>query len=164
VCVPSGFGGNPIAFFDDYSSKSFIAMVWPVSSGQRGTPDTTKTVGSPGPRVFETYKNLSELFHNDGSAPVAWNEFDPPPLNACSVPTAFGDLVLASFSKFSDLGQAGFGTLIGPLVAQNSTYVRYLTGFNEIEFNQILNGNWFLRSKLPATLTFQNGALDVKSS
>jgi hypothetical protein len=75
--------------------------------------------------------------------------------------------VLASFSKFSDIGQAGFGSLVGPLVAQNTTYVRYSTGFNKIEFDQIVQNELYLRAKLPGagqSLTFNNGALDVKSA
>jgi hypothetical protein len=164
VCIPSGFPGNPIVFFDDYSWKSFIALVWPSVAGKRGMPDPSKPVTSPGPRVFETYKALGEVFHIDGSAPAAWDGFDVPGMNPCSVSTGFGDVVLASFSKFSDLGQAGFGTLIGPLVAQNGTYVRYLTSFNKVEFDQILTGKWYLRSNLPAAITFSNNGLDVKSA
>src|SRR5438270_2689566 len=56
VCVPQGFSGNPIQFFDDYSWRTFIAMVWPVAVGQRGQPDNSKTVAASGTRVFETYK------------------------------------------------------------------------------------------------------------
>jgi hypothetical protein len=71
VSVPANFGGNPIAFFDDYSWRIFIAMVWPGEKNQRGQPDKTKTLSDPGPRVFETYKALHEVFHNDGSKPAA---------------------------------------------------------------------------------------------
>jgi hypothetical protein len=164
VCVPDGFGGNPIQFFDDFSWRSFVALVWPALDGQRGTPDPAQTVGGKGPRVFETYKTLHEVFHADGSAPTAWNSYDPPHFNACNVQMAFGDLVLASFSKFADLGQAGLGILLGPLVAQNTTYVRYETGFNQSEFNQIVGPKWYLRSNLPASITFQNGSIDIKSA
>ena len=164
VCVPADFSNNPIQFFDDYSWRAFIALVWPAANGQRGQPDSSKTVADPGPRVFETYKSVWEIFHNDGSAPGQWNTYDAAQFNACNANASFGDLVLGSFSKFSDLGQAGNGTLVGPLVAQNKTYVRYLTGFNEIEFNQIANGKVYLRAKLPMSGPFQNSALDVKSA
>jgi hypothetical protein len=169
VCIPQNFPGNqnPIQFFDDYSWRSFIAMVWPVEMDHRGQPDNSKTVADTGPRVFETFKSVWEIFHNDGSSPSAWNTYDAARFNACNATVSFGDVVLASFSKFSDLGQAGFGSLVGPLVAQNTTYVRYLTGFNEIEFSQILNSQLYLRSNVPqppASLTFKNEALDVKSA
>jgi hypothetical protein len=75
-------------------------------------------------------------------------------------------MTLASFSKFSDLGQAGFGGLVGPLVAQGSTptYVHYLTLYNQIEFEQIQSTKWYLRANLPASLTFNVNSLDVKSA
>jgi len=165
VCVPANFPGNPIAFFDDYSWKAFIALVWPALAGQRGTPDPNAKVGGSGPLVFETYKSLDEVFHNDGTAPSAWNSFDPPAENPCNIQTGFNDMVLAAFSKYSNLGQAGFGALVGPLIAQNRTYVRFMTGFDQTEFNQILSNNWYLRANLPAAgLTFNTGSLDVKSS
>src|SRR5713101_745949 len=149
VMIPGGFQGNPIAFFDDYSWRAFIAMVWPALKDHRGDPDTMQAVDGPGPRVFETYKSLAEVFHSDGSSPTSWNDFDPPQFNPCEIQTGFGDVTLGSFSKFSNLGQAGFGNLLGPLVAQNTTYDRYLTGFNKTEFQNILNQKWYLRGKLP---------------
>jgi hypothetical protein len=167
VCIPAGFPGNPIAFFDDFSWQSFVAVIWPALQGQRGVADSSQTAGGSGARVFETYKALLEVFHNDGSAPSAWNSFDDPKYNPCSAAVGFGDVVLASFSKFSDLGQAGFGSLLGPLVAQNTSYVRYLTAYNQTEFNQIANSQLFLRKNLPASpnvLTFATGSLDVKSA
>ena len=139
-------------------------------SGRRSTASGAsqtrqQTVDGTGPRVFETYKLLEEVFHNDGSAPTAWNQYDSPKYNSCNIQAAFGDLTLGSFSKYSNLGQSSFGSLVGPLVAQNTTYVRFLTAYNETEFNQILAQQWYLRKNLPTTgLTFQVGSLDVKSS
>lgn len=175
VCIPSGFGSLPIDYFDDYSWRAFVAMVWPAASGQRGTPDTSQTVGGPGPRVFETYKALWEVFHNDGTAPssASFNDYDLGKFNACQTNVGFGDLVLASFSKFSDLGQAGFGSLVGPLAAQNGMYARYLTLYNQAEFSQIFQNQWYLRTKLPVApvppppipvLQFSNGSIDIKSA
>jgi len=164
VCVPADFKQNPIAFFDDYSWRAFVALVWPAKNGQRGVPDPKKSVGARSTRVFETYKSLYETFHLDGSAPTAWNKFDPPKQNPCNVQEGFDDITLASFTKFADVGQAGFGTLIGPLVAQNKTYVRFMTGFDKTEFTQIADNRWYLRASLPKTLTFRTGSIDVKSS
>lgn len=167
VCIPQNFPKtqNPIAFFDDYSWKTFIALVWPAKPSERGAADPGQQVNGQGPRVFETYKALWETFHTDDSAPLPWNSLTPDKANACSASPAFGDLVIASFSKFGDIGQAGFGTLVGPLVAQNRSYVRYLTGFNRVEFEQILNSKLYLRNgSQPNALPFQNSSLDVKSA
>lgn len=167
VCIPDGFGGVPTKFFDDYSWRSFIALVWPAQQGQRGRPDLGQAVGGPGPRVFQTYKSAWEIFHNDGSAPAEWNVYEGQKFNACGQVVNFGGLVLASFSKFGDIGQADFGSLVGPLVAQNNTYVRYLTGFNKMEFDKISSENLFKRENLgmdAKPLSFPVGALDVKSA
>jgi hypothetical protein len=167
VCIPKNFpwNQNPIAFFDDYSWKTFIAMVWPARPAQRGTPDAAKHVGDiSGPVVFETLKQDWEIFQLDGAPPSSnWGDFGHSPCP--NVAVGFGDLVLASFSKFGNLGQAGFGDLVHALPAQNGTWVRYATGFNEVEFSQISSAKFYLRSNLPAGgVTFSEGALDVKSS
>lgn len=178
VQVPVGFPANqnPIAFFDDYSWRAFIALVWPAATGQRGVPDQTKSVGGAGPRVFETYKALWEVFHPDGSAPSGWDQLDSASANPCSTAPHWGDLTLASFSKFSDFGQAGVGTLVGPLVAQpatSPTYVRYMTAFNKVEFEHIINPAantpprpLYLRKNLDAAspIVFPNGSIDIKAA
>jgi len=168
VSIPAGSPGNPIAAFDDYSWRAFLAMIWPAQAGVRGAPDTTKTVDGAGPRVFETYKSIDELFHNDGTAPTAWDQFDPPKYNPCGMQAAWGDMALGSANKFGNLAEAGFlGTLVGPLIAQNKTYTRYLTSYNKVEFDNILQKKWYLRANLPvapAFATFDLGALDVKSA
>ncbi|SRR6266404_2075657 len=167
VCIPTDFPQtqNPIVFFDDYSWRTFIAMVWPVKPGQRGVPDITKAVGdTSGPLVFETLKQDWELFQPGGTAPSTnWDDFGQSPCPNLTV--GFNDVVLASFSKFGNLGQAGFGNLVHALPAQNGTWVRYATAFNQSEFVQIISAKLYLRSNLPSGgVTFSVGALDIKSS
>jgi len=179
VCIPTGFAANPIAFFDDFSWRSFIAMIWPVQQGVRGAPDTSKSIGPvSGPLVFETLKADWEVFQPspDGKSPPPdlspWESYAGQ--NPCSdfgvSNVGFGDLVLASFSKFGNLGEAGFGDLAGPLPAQNGTYTRYFTAFNQTEFEQISRQKLYLRSNFPSQgsqappVTFQNGAIDIKAA
>jgi len=183
---PPSTAGDPIKmlpYFDDYSWKAFIAMVWPAASGQRGVPDERQTVASTKkPKVFETFKAAWEVFHADstgkldGSEPIDWNYYDQKQYNACSVDAHFGDLVLASFSKFTDIGQAGYGTLdpglcagrCGPLMARNGTFLHYLTGYNKVVFQQIQAQR--LYSQVQPGVSFQSSltpgmsALTVKSA
>jgi hypothetical protein len=169
VCLPVQFGGIPFRFFDDFSWRTFVAAVWPAAAGQRGVPDSAKVVGDvSAPLVFETYKADWEVFQPNGSVPAKWE--DSGPTNPCpNVPSVTPqDLVLASFSKFGNLGQAGFGELVGPLVAQNGTYAMFLAGVNKPEFDQILANKWFLRANLN-NVSFMpdaqgNNPIDVKSS
>lgn len=165
VSIPVGFQGNPIAFFDDFSWRSFIALVWPALPGQRGVADSGKSISETDvPLVFETLKSDWEIFQPNGNQPAPWNSYGG--VNPGSISNlAFGDIELASFSKFGNLGQAGgrIGQLVGPLVAQNGTYLRFLTAFNEIEFNQILAQKLYFQTNL-INVVFSFGALDVKSS
>ena len=169
VCIPVPTPpGVPFAFFDDFSWRSFVAMVWPAAAGKPGVPDPTKTVGDTSvPLVFETFKPDWDVFQPNGKPPANWGTVSP--VNPCNLTNLTpNDLVLASFSKFSNLGQAGFGSLVGPLPAQNKTYTRYLTAFNQVEFTQIQKQNLYLQSGL-GNVTFapdaqQNNPIDVKSA
>ncbi len=181
-------GGNPIAFFDDFSWRSFLALVWPAANGQRGVPDNSKHFQNGVPLVFETYKADWESFPNGNSnppapIPTAWNTFagaqNPCPQQVSNA--KWGDLILASDTKFGNLGLAGFGAfLVGPLIVQpgatgsKPSYVRYQAAYNETEYNQIFNSQWYLQAKIPSTgITFcSNGAsgcpaensVDIKAS
>jgi hypothetical protein len=180
--------GNPIAFFDDFSWRSFLALVWPAASGQRGVPDPTPGFKNGVPLVFQTYKADWESFPNGSSNPPApiptpWPNFAGAQ-NPChdQVPNAgWGDLILASDTKFGNLGLAGFGAfLVGPLIVQpgapgsKPSYVRYQAAYNQTEYNQIFNGKWYLQASIPKTgITFcNNGApgcpaensVDIKES
>jgi hypothetical protein len=173
VCIPAEFTAVPVDYFDDYSWRAFMAMVWPAENGHRGAADAKKAVGDAGPRVFETFKSLWEVFHEDGTPPAAnFNEYDGAANNACKVKAGFGDLVLAS-SGVADIGQAAAGELSGPLVAQNGKYVRYQTLYNQPEFEQIVRSQLFLRSKLPEVpsprpptpvLQFPIGSIAIKAA
>jgi hypothetical protein len=146
VTIPPGFTGLTIDYFDDYSWKTFIPLV----------------------NEFEGYKPLWEVFHEDGSAPGNDAKY-----NACSAKVGPGDMVLASFSGFGDIGQAGDGALLPPLVAQNGRYVRYLEAYNSIAYDHIVNNKWYLRDHLPEVpvprpavppVQFPFGSIAVKSA
>jgi hypothetical protein len=150
VCIPDGFTDPPVIYFDDYSWRAFLAMVWPAAPDKRGVADASRTVGAPGPRVFETMKSLWEVFHADGSAPAAdFQTYDAAAHNACKVKPVFGDVVLASANTLEDVGQAGAGELTGPLAAQNGRYVRYQTLYNKTAFDFIVRNKYYLRANLP---------------
>ena len=173
TCIPYGFSDVAIDYFDDYSWKLFVGMVWPAADNQRGVADSAKGLNAPGPRVFETYKSLWEVFHEDGSAPTAsFNDQDAAANNACKVAPQFGDIVLAASTPYGDIGQSGAGVFTGPLVAQNGRYVRYQTLYNKPAYDFIVANKYYLRSNLPpATATgpepamqFPNGSLALKAA
>jgi hypothetical protein len=174
VCIPDGFPGIALDYFDDYSWRAFVALAWPAAPGNRGVPASSKGIGTAGPRVFETYKPLWEIFHADGSAPAAaFNSYDAAAANPCGVTSRFGDVTIGSASGIDDIGQAGIGVLDPPIVAQNGRYVRTLTLFNQIAFDHIVRNRFFLRDALPPVpsprpdrpvMDFPNGSVAVKSA
>ena len=163
VCLSTGPG---ILYFDDFSWRSFVALVWPAAAGTRGQPDPSGVPGGNGTPVFQTYKGDWEIFQPNGAPPPAWNTYGG--TNPCpnAPPGAF---VLAAFSKFGNVGQATVGGLVGPLVSQNVQYTRFLAGFNQVEFDEIVNSKWYLQSNLTQKITFtpdsqQNNPIDIKSA
>jgi hypothetical protein len=176
VCIPPSFQGNPIAYFDDYSWRAFVALVWPSLNGQRGTPDPTLPITTSGkPLVFETYKADWETFQPNGAPPSAFNSnasfwTSNPAQSPCPLAKP-GDFLLAPIAKFGNVGLAGVGDLVSVLIAQNGTFVRYLAAYNQTEFNQILQNQFYLAANLPQNknpagpaIVFQNGSIDLKSA
>ena len=55
---------DPFPDFDNFAWRAFIALNWPslTDPAHRGVPDRAKTLGDPGPRVWETFKARYELF------------------------------------------------------------------------------------------------------
>jgi hypothetical protein len=150
----------PIVFFNDYSWKIFIALTWPAKQDARGVADTSKKITDKGPRVFATYKTVSEVFQPDASAPSDWNVFDD--RNPARIKPRFGELILGSYNHLDFLAQAGFNALTGPVATQNNKYTMVLTAYNESEFNEIKGKKWYLKQNLHSGLAFQTGAIDIK--
>ena len=93
--------------------------------------------------------------------------------NACRADAGFGGVVLASKNGIDDIGQAGIGELLGPLVVQNGRYVRYQTLYNRVEFDEIVRHKFYLRSNLPLVpsprpdapvFQFANGSIAIKAA
>jgi hypothetical protein len=164
---------NGINFFDDFSWRSFVALIWPAANGQRGVPDTGQSNFPVNmPLVFETYKADWESFPPPGSpnpppAPSPWSSFAGT-ANPCgaSVNAGWGDLLLSSYSKFGNLGLADFGPFfVGPVIASGfaqspsqQSYLRYQASYNKTEHDQIVGNKWYLHSKLGNVTFCSNGA------
>ena len=174
VCIPDGFPGIALDYFDDYSWRALVALVWPAAPGHRGVAAPARKIPAAGPRVFETYKATWEIFHTDGSAPErAFDKYGAAAFNPCGVAPAFGDVIIGSVSGIDDIGQAAVGVLDPPIVAQNGRYVRTLTLFNQIAFDHIVKNRFFLRAELPPVprprperpvIEFPMGSIAVKSA
>jgi hypothetical protein len=159
---------NPIDFFDAYSWRLFTALNWPAAPGQRGVPDTTKTiVDQSAPRVWETWKSTEETFFQGGAEPPPWNEPETHKLckNTAELPPTPTKLL-------ADLNQGDTnGGALGPLIAQNRSYVRYEIRLNKLEFDEIVNKKLYIRANLPGEDAagpelpiLPNGTIDIKAA
>lgn len=149
VCIPTNFTDVATDYFDDYSWRAFVALVWPASADRRGTADPAKKLAEGGARTFETYKSLWEVFHPDGSAPTAFDAYDAAANNACGAKAGFGDVVVASAAGLEEVAQFGPGEMLGPLAAQNGRYIRTQTLYNRAAYDYIVSKKLYLRSALP---------------
>lgn len=173
VCIPDGFTQTPMEYFDDYSWRLFVSLIWPAEPGTRGAIAASRSVSAPGPRVFETYKSMWEIFHSDGSTPAPFTAYERPAYNPCNVASSFGELTIGSPSGIDDIGQAGGGVIEAPLAAQNGRYVRTVTLFNQRQFDHIVTNRFYLRSELPEVprprpetpvINFPTGSIAVKTA
>src|SRR5271166_1326194 len=145
---------DPFPSFDNFAWRAFIALNWPSLPGarNRGEPDRAKSLGDPGPRVWETFKSRYELFevgpNGKPAPPSPWASFDG--RNPC------GDVdnrakTIASFVPYAEFNQPGFtlGEFLNPLVARNRTYTRYEIRLNEPEYDAIAAAGWSEGHNLP---------------
>ena len=146
---------DPFPAFDNFAWRAFVALNWPALTGaaDRGEPDRAKSLADPGPRVWETFKARWEVFlpgaDRRAGEPSAWTSFAGP--NPCGLGFDNRVKTLASFISYADFNQASFapGRFVGPLVAQNRTYVRYEVRINKAEFDSIVDHRWYERARAP---------------
>ncbi len=140
---------DPFPAFDNFSWRAFIALAWPAQTdaSRRGQPDRSKTLGDPGPRVWETFKSRYEVFqrgpHGQALAPAKWASYAGN--NPCGIDADNQTKTLSAFNTFADFNEAGFavGKFANPLIAQNHTYTRYEVRINEAEFDSIVENKWY---------------------
>jgi len=58
----------------------FAFMNWPEVPNKRGVPDSTGSIGDPGPTVWESFKNESEIFLQNGLHPASWEALTEIPI------------------------------------------------------------------------------------
>lgn len=137
--------------YDSLSWEQFIALNWPAMAGQRGVPDTTRSLGYGGPVVWETWKDVNEVFLPEGAKPDPW---DSPIFRAVRLPslTAAAEqpglkLMVIPTKITVAMNQAGIFngkfSYTGSLIDQNGLYTRYEVRMNKAEFDYIYNNNYY---------------------
>lgn len=158
---------SELSDFDNFSWWSFIALNWPAaldpttglpvraSAYPNGVPDTTKSIGAPGPRVWEGLKADFELFQANGAPPSDWTSYQTtnPPCGQCGAQAKIKLLPLIAKGQ-STLPGGINQAMAGPLEPQQLingavTFLREEVRVNEVEYNSIVSTKWYLRSTLP---------------
>jgi hypothetical protein len=147
VAIPEGVTDREaqMPYFDDFSWLSFIALNWRAEPGTRNVPSAGPGLDDPAASVvWETWKADFELFspklYATGNRPAPWASWEQPEVCPGASP---GRAVrtLSSLTKFGpSLEDLDTGLDVGPLkvvVAQNRTYVRYETRFNQRAYESI---------------------------
>ena len=127
--------------FDVFSWQTFVALNWPARGN--GTPNTDVRIGQQGAltqSVWETWKEATEVFKDDGSAPSPWdasNRTVPPECAALRTPD--NSKVLPHLAKKPDVlfsSTQPFAT--GPLIDQNGQFARFEISLNRSMFDYIV--------------------------
>jgi len=135
---------NPIlqSLADTLSWKAFIAYNWqPLENGSE--PDSSLCIGQNGDNmtVWENWKEKSEVFKDDGQAPLPWGQYEQEP-NICLQDSSKNPKILYRKAKVSQ--NKHLQVLTGfqepdknTLTDQNGQLTRYEIMINEVLFNFI---------------------------
>jgi hypothetical protein len=123
--------------FDDFSWRSFIALMWPAQPGRHGVPRAPNRpsvflkAGGSYQTVWGTYREANELYGSKGR-PVPFGSSSATP-SVCGN-TAPGTKVLLMAAKSGTLLQDVDQAFSYPLVDQSNNYVYYEIRFNRDQY------------------------------
>jgi cytochrome c len=156
---------------DLFSWQAFVGINWPIIKGDRGEPDPLLPIIAPGPRVWESWKETSEVFRERNGEPVApapWNAPEPLPASCGGRGTT---KVLVRDEKVDDALDAvvqptyADGSLPGTLTDQDRHRVRYEIRMNQVAFNYIVqNRLWDGREQSKVQVSFPPESQIVKAA
>ena len=120
--------------FDIFGWQSFIALNWPAAPRGRGRPDPSRPISGPGPRVWETWKETSEVYLADGRKPPPWEAWPGRERTKRLVRTQKVDDALDSAIQPTGAD----GTLPVTLTDRNQRLVRYEIRMNRVMFDYVV--------------------------
>ncbi len=146
--------------FDIFSWEEFIALNWPALPAHRGQPDKTQPISAPGPRVWETWKETSEVYLRYGRKPLPWNVALPK------------RKVLFRTQKVDDVLDSNIqptgadGTLPITLTDHRHRVVHYEIRMNEVLFDYVVRNRYY-RSRVQERATsihVPDGSILIKAA
>jgi cytochrome c len=160
-----------------FSWQAFVGLNWPASKTERGLPDLSAKLNAPGPTVWETWRETSEIFRSDAAGksipPLAWNAPSSLPVQ-CSGGNERIDRVLYRTSKvddlLSDITQPTGATKTRPisLKDQRGELTRYEVRMNRTAYDAISmpHNQWWDSNRQASTteVRFPDGSMIVKAA
>jgi cytochrome c len=151
---------------DIFSWQEFMALNWPARPGDRGEPDDAKSIGDPGPRVWETWEESYEVYLPGGVEPPDWNAPQKLPAG-CN-----GSKLLARRQKVDDVldertqAVKANATLPATLTDQRGRLVRYEIRMNKVLFDFIGQRGLYNGAKQAQadSVSLPDGAMLIKAS
>jgi hypothetical protein len=155
-----------------YAWQQFVALNWPAAAGERGVPDTTKTIGQTGDVVWHTWKTPDEIFYPNGQAPPPWNQYGgqlPPQCTSAGAKNT--SLILQRSSKVpGDISNAAIEAakeaVGGTLTDQHGNLARFEVRLNQAMFNGIVGPRFYTvqAQDSASEISFSPGVMEVKAS
>ena len=154
---------------DIFAWQEFIALNWPAEAGERGEPARKKPFTAPGPRVWETWKETSEVYLPGGNEPPPWGAHEPIP-EACQGEPHIK--ILVRQHKVDEVLHDVFqptkadGTLPGTLTDQHGRVVRYEIRMNRVLFEYVRNQGLYnaVKQARAAAVHAPNGSVLIKAA
>ncbi len=159
-----------------FAVDMFVAMNWPAQPGQRGIPNSNGQLGQAAPAVWETLKNISEIYLPGGATPSAWETVSELPAGVTPPTVAqlqqqFGPTD-STWLHFLPQNRMIDGQQI---VDANSAVISYDVRCNQDHFNYVvsnpagfalytLEGQEQALASAGFTFSFPNSAVEVKAS
>lgn len=143
--------------FDMYSWQMFVALNWPAKAEQRGQPDCSKPIGAVAPVVWQTYKDVNQIFLSDGENPGPWSS---------GKNTTLLSMINIATLKNTNIVNAVDQAIGGWLIDQRGNPTYYEIAANETSYNYIVQ-NDFYNAKIVSKankISFPNLATETKAS
>lgn len=141
--------------FNEYSWRLFIALNWPAKAHLRGQPDCRQPINNTQRSVWQSYKDIKEVFLAQGQAPSSWDQIQ------IETPLSQLTKVTNQASNLSELQKIG-----GWLIDQQGSPTYYEILMDQISYDYIVENKLYDYNTLinEDKINFPNFATQIKAS
>lgn len=160
---------------DCYAWAAFIYLNWPSLAEYPWLPDRSKNISTPGPVVWEGWKEVKDVYLPKGAQPQRWDVYVPPPQEVLDKAKNMGLDVKQPFHNMGLIQQVS-GLVFKSNEDKFNQPIRYEIAMNQSTFDYIknnklynINGQEALAKQCADTLekkciNFDWSSMEVKAS